>query len=105
MSEYTSWYVGMRVVCVDADTHQRYIRWQTSSPSLHGLTRGEVYTVRAIGLYRDCPVIWIEEITRPSNPLGTPGFAVQRFRPVVPLSSIDQFKAHLDAPLNTRETV
>jgi hypothetical protein len=94
--DYTSWHVGMKVVCVCADC-------------VPGLKSGAVYTIRKIGrdeelihLYGDVD-IWLVETARP----GGNGYGVNRFRPVqTRKTDISMFTAMLrpiDAKL--KETV
>lgn len=77
MSDYTSWHVGMKVVCVDDQWHD---------PTAFGpcpLVAGVIYTVARIqpatGLYRggcDHICVQVAEIN------WERGFAAPRFRPV-----------------------
>lgn len=83
MSDYTSWHVGMKVVCVD------------DAPTFghHLLAKGHVYTIASIGhatgIFKDrCVrnelVVALEEVRAICRD-GTPhdsGFAASRFRPV-----------------------
>lgn len=77
MSDFTSWYVGMKVVCVDGKSRPGYK--YSVLPE-----QGAVYTVRSISTH-----IWanklagvgvrLTEILRPGS--DTPWFA-ERFRPI-----------------------
>lgn len=77
------------VVCVDDRTaRERGIKpppgylWYGD---MHGLRRGEVYTIRAIGVshFNGEPVVFLEEIVRPLQPNGVEAaFAIDRFRPL-----------------------
>jgi hypothetical protein len=89
----TDWFVGQRVVCVDASGyHHRYI--------LSGsLQQGAVYTIREIA-FRDGDLgVLLEEIVcrRWCEGNGVEfGFLIGRFRPVViPEADIAQFEAIL----------
>jgi hypothetical protein len=82
-----TFYVGQKVVCVDAGGHDRYVpRGFKSSREMHGLTEGRVYTVRWVG-----PALFgvmgirVDEIIRPDCPIfgREAAFAAARFRPVV----------------------
>lgn len=102
-------YVGQLVLCVDDDS-----KLQDYAPppgrrfvdDLGGLTRGVVYTVRRVGCHwylTDVPLVWLEEIVRPTME-GDPeeiGFAADRFRPLKD-SALDVFTALLEpAPKET----
>jgi hypothetical protein len=80
-------YVGQEVVCVDDDAIAKYcIRGPIYVGDLDGLTKGNIYTIRAISLdpVCVCPALFLEQIVR-SSLFGEPeiGFASRRFRPVV----------------------
>lgn len=86
MSPYASWQVGDKIVCIDDELHDRYMRpgW-VSFGDLDGLTAGRVYTIRRIGVDPGALMcVWLVEIIRPPLFSGDPetGYAVQRFRPV-----------------------
>lgn len=84
MSQYLSWHVGMKVVCVD------------DSPAMEAgevrdrLVCGRIYTIREIGPEPRCVEnprlaggwcevnVWLNEVTR----VGDLGYAASRFRPV-----------------------
>lgn len=84
--------VGQKVVCVDDDP-KNHGNWTapTDLETLHGLTRGHVYTVQKIGSYRGAACVWIAEIQRPTpdtcKQFGEAGFSSRRFRPVVEKST------------------
>jgi hypothetical protein len=90
---------GMKVVCVN-DTPQT-----TSSRSLDGLRKGEVYTIRRVGPDLDIGIVcvWLGEITRrgSSHWIDELGFCPSRFRRVK-TTSIECFKALL-APANKKQ--
>lgn len=75
--------VGMKAVCVD--TSDRNFGDWPSFGTLDGLTRGRIYTIRAIGDYRGFPCVWLEEIARASDSSlnGEVGYSVRRFCPVI----------------------
>lgn len=87
MSDYTSWYVGMKVVCVDASSNN-YAPWTAIDPSMDGLQEGVVYTIRKLGLYSGQPCVWLTEIERRMRvgheALGECGYSPRRFRKVQP---------------------
>ncbi len=80
--------VGQRVVCVN-DTFGAF-----SEPSclwnrvgnLGGLTKGEVYTIRRVGIdyITDLPVVWLVEIVRPliADDIYERGMDHRRFAPL-----------------------
>jgi hypothetical protein len=81
-----AFHIGQKVVCIDADP--TFIN-QHGNLDMDGLTKGCVYTIRAIG---EAPFwggtsIWLEEIHRSIEPLwmqlGEMPYDVRRFRPVV----------------------
>lgn len=78
--------VGMKVVCVDDETHDRY---QTpgyySVGELDGLLKGEVYTVADVCPEHGVPNIKLQEIVRRKieGARYFSGFAPERFRPLI----------------------
>ena len=76
--------VGQKVACADAENHGRYSPWLAVT-GLDGLAQDAIYTIRSIGLYRDVPCLWLEEITRPifRDETVEAGFHILRFRPIV----------------------
>lgn len=96
MTDYTSWHVGMEVVCISAKIPPR-----VTIPL--GLTEGAVYKIRWLGEfdnYVDPPFIGVklEGIDRGIDPTygyDDPPFAARRFRPVVndPLAVFRQIAA------------
>lgn len=85
-------YVGQRVVCVDAGLNSQRFGVPphiVTNKSLDGLAKGRVYTVRAVGPGSySIPALWLQEISRATSFfsdgwVGEPGFASARFRPVV----------------------
>jgi hypothetical protein len=79
---------GDKVVCVN-DTPGKFtypnprIEWIAD---LDGLTKGRIYTIRKIGQGADPAdfdiFVWLQEIYRPSDDFGEPGYHPERFRPV-----------------------
>ncbi len=80
--------VGMKVVCVNATPQPDNLLY-----GLDGLTKGKVYTVRAVGLDNGCSDgvlwVWLLEIQRPiiadlgDDLWGERGYLALRFRPIV----------------------
>jgi hypothetical protein len=97
-------YVGQKVVCVDADPQPSFQPWVATS-ELNGLKESGVYTVARVGDYRGVPVLWLAEIRRPIRPHlchhGEPGYNRKRFRPAVS-TDISIFTAMLN-PAPRRE--
>lgn len=77
-----SFHVGQKVVCVDAVNDGRYTPWPIVG-SIDGLTLNAIYIVRAVGLFRNNPCLWLAEINREPDKHGEPGYSILRFRPVV----------------------
>lgn len=87
MSSYLDWHVGMKVVCVDAEWHDKHPKgWPCP------LVANAVYTVISIGvsrhLYRGGSghiSVQLAEVSNRSTIVNSPdiGFAAQRFRPLV----------------------
>ncbi len=77
--------VGQKVVCVDDCTGRNYAPFPHDRPDLEGLRKGEVYTVRSVGVEYGVSVIRLAEIRRQySNRLRAENvYAAARFRPVV----------------------
>ena len=74
--------VGMKVVCVDDGFSGKYTPWRHYH-DLHGLTKGAVYTIRAIGEFRGLrDNVWLDEIHRPPCFGEEFPYAAARFRPV-----------------------
>lgn len=81
---YIDWHVGMKVVCVDDEP------WPEFKSEMDGLTSGQVYTIRKVGLdpYPGFPGVgvWLDEIHRPLDKgfeqYGEASFSAARFRPV-----------------------
>ncbi|MRX31892.1 hypothetical protein [Aminobacter sp. MDW-2] len=78
---YTSWHVGMRVVCRD---NRDFECW---------LNVDDIYTIKSIGMgmgaykgrYTTHVVVVLAEVDNPDDaffPMETPGFCAARFRPV-----------------------
>lgn len=89
MSAYRDWFVGMRVVCIDASLRRDLTPYPVAPDrDLDGLTERRIYTVRSVGLYRGALVVWLAEIIRRvrrnEEEFGEAGFAIERFRPVQP---------------------
>ena len=88
-----NFYVGQRVVCVDDGDHTRYasaklLSKHRLSGGMNGLTRGRVYTIRAVRqdwADENITVVFLREIVRPLFPSEPEesGYAPQRFRPLV----------------------
>lgn len=84
MTNYNSWYVGMEVVCVNAQTPPR-----VTIPI--GLTEGAVYKLRWIGRHKsyvdgEFIGVKLEGVERGEDPTygdKDPPFAAARFRPLV----------------------
>ena len=88
MSEYCPFWVGQKVVCVD-DVPVIHHKVRTG---MHGLTRGNVYTVRKIGKYDHSSLgeyigVWLTEIVRPAP--DTP-FDYVRFRPATDITLLEE---------------
>ena len=84
-----SFYVGQKIVCVDAKIDRpegMIIRGYATINNLDGLTEGQVYTIRSI---RRCweseiPGFFLEEIIRPLDFDGEEApYRSTRFRPLV----------------------
>lgn len=97
-------YVGQKVVCIDATSSAT----ANLRLTLNGLTEGAIYTVRAVaGVPNHTPYLkehlqcgvclWVEEIVRPSAYSGGPetGYSAARFRPLVK-TDISVFQAMLN---------
>lgn len=100
---------GMKVVCVDADTHGRFLLpHHIAAPGgLHGLVQGAIYTIRDVGNWGPYFVVWLDEISRPittelSRRHGESGYSPHRFRPIR-TTSIASLEAHLNT-LPVRKT-
>lgn len=102
-----TFYVGQKVVCLDAEPHLRYMPPGFNGiGDLDGLTEGAVYTVRRVGRRHPAdPMpnsLWLEELRRPLRVetcimLGEAGFDPRRFRPVVERKTdISVFQAMLN---------
>ena len=78
-----SFNVGQRVCCVD-DSLRNYGTW-FGIGDLTGLKKGQIYTIRMVGIYRGFPSLWLNEIVRDAFPaeFGEAGYSARRFRPVV----------------------
>ena len=81
-------YVGQKVVCVDADCGSMYGNPLVQYTScLHGLKEKEIYTIRAI--FNDGSEQWpggnvyLEEIKRPFEDGMEAPYSIERFRPLV----------------------
>lgn len=106
----TPFHVGMKVVCVDAEGHGKYVPpGYVGSGHMDGLERGKTYTVREVlgefhGFQGCC--IFLEEITRPSCGVfqEEPPYCAARFRPVVK-TDISIFQAMLVPSPNLTEKV
>ena len=90
---FCNFYVGQKVVCIDDGSDEKYNIPREDMEywgDLDGLTRGHVYTVRALGAWGEYATgnVWLVEIVRPldcdySLQFGEAPFAAARFRPVV----------------------
>ena len=81
-------YVGQKVICVDASISDKYLPAVPSYNSwvndLDGLTEGVVYTIAGTADFFGAPVVFVAEIKRPPHSDGSEsGYAAARFRPVV----------------------
>ncbi len=85
--------VGQRVLCVNDDVHAFVPRGMVVFHSLHGLTKGFVYTVRFCGTFR-IPIIGEYLGVRVREIIRAPGIDVpydhRRFQPLRK-TSIDVF--------------
>lgn len=78
----TDFFVGQKVVCVDADIHTEWlVPTRTYTMTMNGLARGVVYTVREICDHNDGSknCINVAEIIRPQ---ADQPYSSLRFRPV-----------------------
>ncbi len=96
--------VGAKVICVDARSGIFVPANASFRPDLGGLRRGEIYTIREVGI---CPnwnrqSVWLEEIHRPEDVGGESGFAIERFRPVKTIE--DDISEHFAIFLSTPAT-
>lgn len=81
-----TFYVGQKVVCVNDAIEPWRVPWKLpKKPNLGGLSKGVVYSVRRVGLYRGVRCLWLAEIVRPEYApgYGEVGFGQHRFRPLV----------------------
>lgn len=100
-----AWRVGMKCVCVEDRPNSvlgippspGFTGW---SGNMHGLTKGKIYTVRALGTdeFTGNPVLLLVEIVRPMNRFATreQGFRTDRFRPLVSRSTDTGFSILAD---------
>lgn len=93
-----AFYVGQKVVCVEASPRADYTPWKVSIFDMEGLTEGRIYTVRAVSVQRGVSVIFVIEINRRWKVDGREqGYAAVRFRPIVERKTdISIFKAMLN---------
>lgn len=78
----TDFFVGQKIVCIDADLHLEWlVPARAYTMNMNGLTRGIVYTVRAVCDHLDGSknCIKLAEIIR--HPMDQP-YSSARFRPV-----------------------
>lgn len=104
-----AFYVGQKVVCVDADPGSYDSKGVTASSDMDGLAHGRVYTIRAAGVdpfWRE-PALWLDEVVRPIRVVSHEvGFGAFRFRPVVERETdISIFRAMLNPAKKAAETV
>lgn len=78
--------VGQKVVCVNVTGH--FGTWHPVG-DLGALTLNAIYTVKSVGIYRECPTVWLEEIVREIRMVdfGEPGYSILRFRPLIEKST------------------
>lgn len=75
--------VGQKVVCINDDVD--FYPMPTGQPEMHGLTKGEIYTITGIGPHRaikDRICCTVAEITHPMRLNPASGYGVERFRPL-----------------------
>jgi hypothetical protein len=92
--------VGQKVVCIDSNPASWLGNRVGLSRDMHGLTRGEIYTIRAIGTHEGFCVVWLVEIVRPCRGCGSEevGYYHARFRPAVERKTdISTFTRMLDS--------
>jgi hypothetical protein len=104
--------IGQKVVCVDDDPNRDslMVPRHLLIKNLDGLRRAEIYTIRAMAFERahngsQVLCVWLKEIVRPIEGADTeePGYAVERFRPLVERKTDISIFKKLLAPKHTRE--
>ena len=91
-------YVGQKVVCVDAGGPSPYMHWDASD----AIFAGEVYTLKSVHLHRGIVVVWLEE--RERHPLAKEtwgpesGYGAYRFRPVTDITLLQEIASGIKQP-------
>jgi hypothetical protein len=84
-------YVGQEIICIDDSCDDKYVNRSLCGldivliDNLDGLTKGNIYTIRAICfcLYARIDLIWLNEIVRPLDQDNYEmGYHPNRFRPI-----------------------
>lgn len=92
-------FIGQKVVCVDAEEHDRYRpSWWPPGDGLglDGLTEGEIYTIRGVGEYAGAIYVQLMELKRYRDyePNADIGYAPQRFRPATDITIFNEILAN-----------
>lgn len=97
-------FIGQKVVCIDAGIHNNYrpAHWPPADgQGLDGLTEGEVYTIRGIGEIFGAVYVQLVELSRYRDyaPNEEIGFAYQRFAPTTDITIFNEILANVPKEL------